>query len=159
MHVTGHAMLAGQWSPRRRMSCWCQRDIISQPGQGARLTTPWSMQPAHGHGCGGWPGEAETERQGQLGLTWWASYFVGLSFARTLREQLATSVQYYNPNFNNTTGFSFNIVVALRLYMYVQQVQQLLLQSVNHFLIGIGMGVVWYTIKYVGSAAAHSLVS
>jgi len=31
MHVTGH--VAGQWTPRRRMSCWCQRDIISLPGQ------------------------------------------------------------------------------------------------------------------------------
>ena len=52
MHVTGHAVLAGQWSPAHGVGCHAGVSGASsacqaRPGR-ARLTTPWSLQPAHG---------------------------------------------------------------------------------------------------------------
>ena len=106
MHVTGHAMmLAGQWSPRRRMSCWCQRDIISLPGQADHAVVSaactWKRWVARGGR------ETGTVGAGMVGLKLCRPFLLIAHCTHSL-------LLVYNPDFN-TTGFSFNIIVALRL--------------------------------------------
>ena len=103
-------------SPRRRMSCWCQRDIISLPGQArarqadhavVSAACTWKRWVARGGR------ETGTVGAGMVGLKLCRPFLLIAHCTHSLLLVAYYGVLVYNPNFN--TSFSFNIIVALRL--------------------------------------------